>query len=261
MTTPRMSADKIVKELGISEPRDIDIEAIAQYCGATIVYERLTGCEARIVGNADRAIITVNSDSRRGRQRFSAAHELGHWMYDRNQVGFSCTNALLRSQWGAVNPERGANEFAADLLLPQTVFGRYAYASPVTLQAVRELAWKFDTSLAATAIRLVQRGSFPAMVIYLAEGMRTWFVAGSDVPSVLSPKETPGRNTVAGELLRTSGTSSLGPQAVQADGWLTHPRAEWYELMEDSVRFRDGSILSLLWWKNEKQIVDLMDDD
>ena len=259
MIAPRMSADKIIKELGISEPADIDVEAIAQYCGATIVYERLKGCEARIVGNAERAIITVNSESRRGRQRFSAAHELGHWMLDRNQVGFSCTNTLFRSQWGAVNPERDANEFAADLLLPQTVFGRYAYASPVTLQAVRELARKFDTSLAATAIRLVQRGSFPAMVIYLTQGIRKWFVAGPDVPSVLFPRETPSQNTVAGELLRGRSVSPK-PQSIQADGWVQHPRSEWYELMEDSVKFRDGSILSLLWWKNEKQIIDLMDD-
>jgi hypothetical protein len=260
MTAPRLTADGIIKELGISEPSDIDIEAIAQYCSATIVYERLTGCEARIVGNAERAIVTVNSESHRGRQRFSAAHELGHWMRDRNHVGFSCTNALFRSQWGTVNPERGANEFAADLLLPQTIFGRYAYASPVTLGAVRELARKFDTSLAATAIRLVKHGSFPSMVIYLIQGIRKWFVAAPDVPGILYPREMPSRNTVAGELLHSSDQSS-GPQAVQADGWLTHPRAEWYELMEDSVRFRDGSILSLLWWKNEKQIIDLMDDD
>jgi len=52
-----------------------------------------------------------------------------------------------------------------------------------------------------------------------------------------------------------------GPTTVQADGWLTHPEAEKYELLEDSVRFRDGSILSLLWWKDEKQIIDLIDVD
>jgi Zn-dependent peptidase ImmA (M78 family) len=260
MTPPRMTADRIIKELGISEPADIDIEAIAQYCGATIVYEKLTGCEARIVGNADRAIITVNSDSRRGRQRFSAAHELGHWMHDRNHVGFSCTNVLFRSQWGAVNPEEAANEFAADLLLPQAIFGRYSYASPVTFESVRDLAVRFETSLAATAIRLVKYGSFPAMVIYLAQGVRKWFVAGPDVPSALWPREIPSLDTIAGELLRGASASSK-PQGVQADGWITHPGSQWYELVEDSVRFRDGSILSLLWWKNEKQIVDLMNDD
>jgi hypothetical protein len=260
MTVPRMSADKIIKELGISEPSDIDIEAIAQYCSATIVYEKLTGCEGRVVGNAERAIITVNCDSRRGRQRFSAAHELGHWMFDRNQVGFSCANALFRSQWGLLNPERSANEFAADLLMPQMIFGRYSYASPVTLDAVREMAIKFETSLTATAIRLVQHGSFPAMVIYLTQGSRKWFVAGPDIPSALRPRERPSRNTVAGEL-ECGENPSIGPQNVQADGWLTHPDSEAYELVEDSVKFRDGSILSLLWWKNETQIIDLMDDE
>jgi IrrE N-terminal-like domain len=260
MTTPRMGAEKIIRDLGISEPADIDIEAIAQYCGATIVYEKLTGCEARIVGNAERAIITVNSEARRGRQRFSAAHELGHWMYDRNRVGFSCTNALFRSQWGATNPEKAANEFAADLLLPQMIFGRYSYASPVTLEAVRNLAATFDTSLAATAIHLIKHGSFPAMVVYLVQGARKWFVAGPDVPRALWPREAPSVNTIAGDLLRGK-SAPLEPHVVQADGWLTHPRSEWYELMEDSVLFRDGSILSLLWWKNEKQIIDLMDQD
>ena len=181
-------------------------------------------------------------------------------MYDRNKVGFSCTNSLFRSQWGATNPEKGANQFAADLLMPLTIFGRYAYSKAITLQAARELAHKFDTSLAATAIRLVQHGSFPAMVVYLSEGRRRWFVAGPDVPSVLSPREIPSKRTLAWELMQV-GSNEAGPTTVQADGWLTHPEAEKYELLEDSVRFRDGSILSLLWWKDEKQIIDLIDVD
>jgi hypothetical protein len=130
----------------------------------------------------------------------------------------------------------------------------------ITLQAARELAHKFDTSLAATAIRLVQHGSFPAMVVYLSEGRRRWFVAGPDVPSVLSPREIPSKRTLAWELMQV-GSNEPGPTTVQADGWLTHPEAEKYELLEDSVRFRDGSILSLLWWKDEKQIIDLIDVD
>ena len=60
----------LLEELGITEPLDIKIEAIAEYCDATIVYEPLKGCEARILGHGDRAIITVNSTSLRERQRF-----------------------------------------------------------------------------------------------------------------------------------------------------------------------------------------------
>src|SRR5437016_2162709 len=118
MSAPFKSAQKLIEELGIMEPADIDIEAIAQYCQATVVYERLHGCEGRIVGNQDRAIITVNSDSPRGRQRFSAGHELGHWMRDRNRIGFSCTQDAFTSEWRSDSPERGANEFAVDVLLP-----------------------------------------------------------------------------------------------------------------------------------------------
>ena len=51
----------LLDELGINAPSEIAIEAIAQYCGATIVYEPLDGCEARILGSGDRAIITVNA--------------------------------------------------------------------------------------------------------------------------------------------------------------------------------------------------------
>jgi len=58
--------------LGISEPSEIDVE-IAQYLGATVAYQPLTGCDARIPGNTEAAIITVDSTSNRGRQRFSRA--------------------------------------------------------------------------------------------------------------------------------------------------------------------------------------------
>lgn len=41
---------EILNDLGIIEPDDIDIEAIAEDCGATIRYQQLSGCAARIMG-------------------------------------------------------------------------------------------------------------------------------------------------------------------------------------------------------------------
>jgi hypothetical protein len=71
------------------------------------------------------------------------------------------------------------------------------------------------------------------------------------VPSVLSPREIPSKRTAAWDLMQV-GSNEPGRTTVQAAGWLAHPEAEKYELLEDSVRFRDGSILSLLWWKDKK---------
>jgi hypothetical protein len=41
---------EILSDLGISEPDEIDIEAIAEDCGATIRYRSLSGCAAWIMG-------------------------------------------------------------------------------------------------------------------------------------------------------------------------------------------------------------------
>ena len=54
------TAAELLDALGITNAREIDVEAIAQYCGATILYEPLQGCEARILGYGDRAVITIN---------------------------------------------------------------------------------------------------------------------------------------------------------------------------------------------------------
>src|SRR5690348_15069164 len=100
-----LEPNQILADLGIRDPEDLDIEAIAEYCRASIRYRPLAGHEARILGYQDRAIITVNSDSPRGRQRFSAGHELGHWMRDRGQIAFQCQSAHFTKNWATSNPE------------------------------------------------------------------------------------------------------------------------------------------------------------
>src|SRR5437868_6131388 len=105
--------DALLANLGIRQPRDIDVEVIAQYCGATVVYEPLTACEARVLGLGNRAIITVNSNSIEARRRFSAAHELAHWVRDRGKLAAACSATTIRSSWGT-DREARANDYASD---------------------------------------------------------------------------------------------------------------------------------------------------
>ena len=259
MSTVYKSPARLLKELGITEPQEIDVEAIAQHCGATIIYEQLEGCEARILGNQDSAIITVNSRSPIGRKRFSAGHELAHWMRDRGKVGFSCSEQIMLREWNSINAERSANEYAADLLMPIEMFARQAHNKGITFDVARVLSDIFQTSLTATAIRLVRHGSFPAMLVYLENGLRRWFIRGDDVPEALWPLEKPRAATTAGDLL--NGIEECGPTPIQADGWIDHPRSKWYEIIEHSVRVSSTDILSLLWWKDEKQLLDLGAED
>ena len=135
----RQAAD-LLRELGIAEPDDIDIEAIAQHCGATVVYERLSGCEARILGFEERAVISVNPGSSRGRERFSAAHELAHWLRDAGSVAILCNPHEAFEQTGSVNRETRANDYASELLLPRFMFEPRSKGRPMTLDTVSVLA-------------------------------------------------------------------------------------------------------------------------
>lgn len=61
--TPPTAAEQILQALGIEEPGEIDLEAVAWHMGVTVRYRPLDGCEARIIGNGARAIATINERS------------------------------------------------------------------------------------------------------------------------------------------------------------------------------------------------------
>lgn len=101
--------------------------------------------------------ISINAGHSETRQRFTAAHELGHYIYHRellgNGVGDNRAYRSLKDQ--LPNPlirpahERQANSFAANVLMP-----RHALASVPADANIASLAAKFHVSEAAMKIRL-----------------------------------------------------------------------------------------------------------
>lgn len=255
-----MAPAELLSELGIDEPEDIDVEAIAEYCKATIVYAPLTGCEARIIGHGDRAIITINEGSSPERKRFSAGHELGHWSHDRGRATLACTERQFTSEWFTENPEQRANRYAADLLMPVHMFQLRAANKPVTFSTVGDLAGTFQTSVTATAIRVVECGAFPSMVICSDGRGRKWFTRSEILPETLWPHNAPGTETAAFELHRNPTASPQGPIVIDAVQWINHPNAGRYVVTEDSIRINSSLVLTLLWWKDERQLLDLVDE-
>ncbi len=251
------TAETLLVELGIETPEEIDLEAIAQYCGATVTYGPLKGCEARILGDGNQAFITVRSDSDARRQRFSIGHELGHWMYDRGRLAFACDARDFVGEWYEENPERRANRYASDLLLPKSMFRPVARGRDVDFAAVDELAGRFRTSRTATAIRLVEVGWYPAILVCSRANQRwKWFVESHDLPFQIRLREQPGADTIAYDLLRGAGEPP-GPTDVAASGWIDSASADRFSLQEDSVLTVNGMVLSLLWWRDERQLLAL----
>jgi Zn-dependent peptidase ImmA (M78 family) len=250
------SPAEILMELGIREPGDLDIEAIAQHCGATIQYKPLAGCAARIMGLDDAAIITIDVNSSAERRRFSGGHELGHWMRDRGTASFRCDEQVFVREWSVDNPEKRANRFASDLLLPAKMFRPLSEGLPMTFASVQQLADVFKMSLSATAIRLVEYGSYPAMLVCNSAVGREWYVASSTIEKRLWPVDRLDQVTQAAALLNRR-AQATGPQDVRADHWIKNFRADRYWIKEDSILWTNQSVLSLIWWEDESQLIDL----
>ena len=255
-----ISPEHLLKELGITQPEEIDIEAIAFYVGATVIYRKLDGCAARIVGKEDKAVISVHSGVNKGRQRFSIGHEIGHWMRDRGKTVVSCQQQDFRRPWGyeyRKDPESMANEYASNLLLPEFMFTPAARGRPMTFDTVEKLSEKFITSRTATAIKLVQYGSFPAILVCHSKNARKWYTKGSDIPDYLHPHRELSPDTNAFALLYGAEERFSRPLIVDTYTWINYPSSEGYKIHEHSIKVAEDEVITLLWWKDEKQLVEL----
>ena len=53
---------------------------------------------------------------------FFCRSRTGHWMRDRGQIAFGCSQKQIESEWTTINPETRPNQFASDLLLLTKLF-------------------------------------------------------------------------------------------------------------------------------------------
>jgi len=47
----------------------------------------------------------------------------------------------------------------------------------------------------------------------------------------------------------------------RADAWVNHAESWRYSVKEDSLIIGSGMVLSLVWWQDERQLLDLDSDD
>ena len=83
---------------------------------------RSSVCPQACIRAARKAVISVNSRSPERRRRFSLAHELGHWHHHCGRVLFCGKDDIGNFANDALNPERHADTFASDLILPDYLF-------------------------------------------------------------------------------------------------------------------------------------------
>lgn len=240
-------AERVLWSLGITDPVDIDLDAIAFHLGATIKRRRLDGCEARLVGSGDSAIITIDSQTIPTRQRFSIAHELGHWKLDRGRGGFLCTKDDISSRNGSVRDGEGiANSFASQLVLPDYLFNPRAVGKPITFDAAEKIAGIFNTSLTATAIKLVENSVIAAWLVCHRHRGIAWSFKSQGAPDDLYLRKELHQDTEGFELLFGAANARTRVKVESGSLWFSNRDASRYQVRVQSTKAMDGTVLSIV---------------
>lgn len=136
----------------------LDIESLVIKLGIKIIKEDgeedFSGC---IQQRADGVYyLSVNKYHNPRRQRFTMAHELGHFILHKdklNEIGRE--TILMREPKALSNIEREANDFASDLLMPKDVFTQQI---KVGMNQIEDLADFFQVSVPAIKYRAMRLG-------------------------------------------------------------------------------------------------------
>ncbi len=144
-----------------------------------------------------------------------------------------------------------SNQFASDLLLPRRLFVPLAEKKPINLITLHDLAITFQMSLTATALKLVEFGSYPAMLIFNEGGKRKWFIRPRSVPQSLWPTTCPEQGTVTHTVLSDL-YANEAEDDVHADKWFERQGADRYYVRESC--FETVTIpLYNSWWESEQR--------
>jgi Zn-dependent peptidase ImmA (M78 family) len=154
-------------------PVPVNVDAFASQLHIDVMYEALEqDVSGMMVTREDGSVvIVVNQEHAENRQRFSVAHELGHYFLHRDisPIFVDSKKVFYRDgvAAGGTNPQEiEANAFAAELLMPESkireLFPDRLSLMDMDMDMVDYAAKLFKVSTAAVSFRLIRLGLLEA---------------------------------------------------------------------------------------------------
>jgi len=162
--------EQTLAQAAITEP-PIPVERIARMEGIRLRFVPFEGDLSGMIAPEDEhMVVGVNALHPLVRQRFTIAHELGHYfLHQRDRLfvdrSFQAMRRDGRSSQGVDLREIEANEFAAELLMPSEMLKRDVDGTALDLvddETIRALAERYRVSLQAMVFRLTNLGALGA---------------------------------------------------------------------------------------------------
>lgn len=153
------AADELLNDLAIDQEQPVDVFAIIDDLDLELVFNPLNSLLGAVVPSGSGGIMLT---TQRGPsvQRYTAAHEIGHWILDIDQLAFDSEGDIF---WPSVDRERLAQLFAGQLLMPPPLVyamcRRYQItASSITAAAVYQAARDMGASYEAAVRQMANLG-------------------------------------------------------------------------------------------------------
>lgn len=248
------SAVNILKEFYITNPAEVELEDLAYLRGSVVRDAAMNNCEGRLIRSGSNGIITINSNIREpGKRRFAIAHELGHFELHEKANQFS--NFVDQNQnfleWYKISAiEREANIFAAELLMPSERFKGACEKQEPIFKNICAVAKFFKTTITSTAIRYVDLGPYPSMLIVSEGGKIKWSVHSDDFPyRFIKNGRAVERGSIAFDLF-AGNKANKSHDMVMGSIWLSDDWSVPEDLLlyESSILLPSyNTVLSFIW--------------
>jgi Zn-dependent peptidase ImmA (M78 family) len=168
MPTLEEKANKLLSDSSVSRA-PVPVERIAEQLNIEVRYAPgMRDVSGALIQDGDSVVIAVNSAQHENRQRFTIAHEIGHYVLDRKDTklhfdeDFSVSYRNSLSSAATDKSEIDANQFAAALLMPASFIRkdlmRLTPNGTSADAAVQSLATKYKVSTRAMEFRLLNLG-------------------------------------------------------------------------------------------------------
>lgn len=240
----RKKALSVLEDLEIATREHLlDLEGICMKRGVAVKAERLDRLHGALIRH-NRLILYNKSIPELGKQRFTIAHELGHWEMHPglNQV-FVCTAQDIQAYRGSAH-EIEANAFAAELLMPSFLISdALARTGPTIATAVRLADW-YQTSFTAAVLRMIQFTDLPAFVAFSVNDQLKWYQRSSRAQSYFFKRIG---SELDGDSLARYCTDSIDdasePEEVETSAWFPDDfNKHRFKIVEQSVELGDYGV-------------------
>jgi hypothetical protein len=122
-----------------------------------------------------------------------------------------------------------------------------------TFEAIDEIRCDFRANRTATALRMVDYGPEPAMLICHSQQKRLWFKRGRNVPQRWFPRDELDAESSALDVLHGS-IERTRRSLIGADAWFDRREAQSFEVYQQTIKSSNGNALSIIAFKSPEML-------